>query len=310
MAYQQNNEFYATDWNQGWDGYDMSSVDQGNQDMLSEPQFGTFDYSGQAPSYEGVPYDAPPASAPVHYDPSAVASAAPVDLGNDFSAAFMPPPTSTPYTGQIFQPQSNMQPTMQRQPSSGPHSSFDNPMSHHHPGGGDDFEDEPPLLEELGINFDHIVQKTWSVLHLFKETEPTVVGDSDMAGPLVFCLLFMGSLLLGGKVAFGYIYGLGLCGCVGMFLLLNLMSVSGVAITCVVSILGYCLLPMVILSFVAAVFSLKGLSGMLLTGVAIVWCGLAAAKLFVSALAMDHQQLIVMYPCCLVYGVFALLTVF
>ena len=53
-----------------------------------------------------------------------------------------------------------------------------------------------------------------------------MVGDADMAGPLVFCFAFMASLLLGGKVAFGYIYGLGLMGCLGMYLLLNLMSVG------------------------------------------------------------------------------------
>ena len=63
------------------------------------------------------------------------------------------------------------------------------------------------------------------MLHLLKETDPLVVGDADMAGPLVFCFAFMASLLLGGKVAFGYIYGLGLMGCLGMYLLLNLMSV-------------------------------------------------------------------------------------
>ena len=42
----------------------------------------------------------------------------------------------------------------------------------------------------------------------------------------------------------------------------------------------------------------------------IVWCSYGASKLFVTALAMDDQQLIVAYPCALVYGVFALLTVF
>lgn len=30
---------------------------------------------------------------------------------------------------------------------------------------GDDIENEPPLLEELGINFDHIRQKTLAVLN-------------------------------------------------------------------------------------------------------------------------------------------------
>jgi len=329
MAYHQSNDFNSqqSDWNQGWDGYDLSHIDQqqpyehqqpyvvdggGGGMSFDDPQFGSFDYSGnQQPAPSGYDYSAP--FQPLDPAPP-TSSAAPVDLGTDYGSAFMapPPPLSQPYTGAIFQPQ----PHMQRQPSLGPHSSFNDASgrggSGVGAGGGDygEYDDEPPLLEELGINFDHIVQKTWSVLHLLKETDPQVVGDADMAGPLVFCFAFMASLLLGGKVAFGYIYGLGLIGCLGMYLLLNLMSMSGVGLACVVSILGYCLLPMVFLSFASILFSLKGVGGMVGSGVAIGWCGLAAAKLFVGALGMHHQQLIVMYPCCLVYGVFALLTVF
>ena len=87
----------------------------------------------------------------------------------------------------------------------------------------DDIENEPPLLEELGINFDHIRIKTMAVLNPLKETQADVgllidwllnwytqvIQDQDMAGPLVFCLLFGGALLLHGKVSFGYIYGIG-----------------------------------------------------------------------------------------------------
>lgn len=61
--------------------------------------------------------------------------------------------------------------------------------------GGDDFENEPPLLEELGINPNHIMQKTLSVLNPFRTTEQTILQDTDLAGPLVFCLT-LGSFLL------------------------------------------------------------------------------------------------------------------
>ncbi len=56
---------------------------------------------------------------------------------------------------------------------------------------------------------------------------------------------------------FNYIYGLGALGCVGMYILLNLMSPDGVSPTCVTSVLGYCLLPMCILSSLGILFSLK-----------------------------------------------------
>jgi len=54
----------------------------------------------------------------------------------------------------------------------------------------------------------------------------------------------------------------------------------------------------------------RGLFGIVLTVIAVLWCSMSASKLFVSALSMDKQQLLVAYPCALVYGIFALLTVF
>ncbi|XP_013407325.1 protein YIPF5 isoform X2 [Lingula anatina] len=178
------------------------------------------------------------------------------------------------------------------------------------PGGPEDYENEPPLLEELGLNFDHIVQKTLTVLNPLKHADEMVVQDADLTGPLVFCMGFGGTLLLAGKVHFGYIYGIGVLGCISMYCLMNMMSKVSVSVGCVISILGYCLLPMVILSLVAVLFSLKGTVGMILTVIAVMWCSFSASKLFVTALNMDHQQPLVAYPCALVYGVFALLAVF
>lgn len=42
-----------------------------------------------------------------------------------------------------------------------------------------------------------------------------------------------------------------------MYVVLNLMSSQGVAVSCVVSVLGYCLLPMVLLSCLSIITSLQ-----------------------------------------------------
>merc|ERR1712098_629210 len=99
-------------------------------------------------------------------------------------------------------------------------------------------------------------------------------------------------------------------GCLAMYALLNLMSLSGVSFVCVVSVLGYCLLPLVGLSGISVLFSLSGLLGNVVAGMAICWCTVSASKLFVPALEMKQQQLLVAYPCFLLYGVFALITMF
>lgn len=65
-------------------------------------------------------------------------------------------------------------------------------------------------------------------------------------------------LFQSGKVhGFGYIYGVGLLGCLAMYAILNLMSMTGVDFGCVISVLGYCLLPMVILSCISILLSLQ-----------------------------------------------------
>ncbi|CAL8093403.1 unnamed protein product [Calicophoron daubneyi] len=174
----------------------------------------------------------------------------------------------------------------------------------------EDFENEPPLLEELGINFSHITEKTISVLMPYRESTQEVLEDADLAGPLVFCLIFGCTLLLAGKVHFNYIYGLGVFGCLGIYLLLTMMTPNGVTPTRVASTLGYCLLPMCLLSSLGILVSLKTLPGILVTVAVVLWCAISSSKLFVRALDMQHQRMLIAYPCALVYSVFALLVVF
>ena len=173
-----------------------------------------------------------------------------------------------------------------------------------------EFENEPPLLEELGINFDHIFQKTKCVLNPFAKPHESIIHDEDLAGPLVFCIAYGFSLLLVGKIQFGYIYGITALGCLSMYALLNLMSENGVSAMCIGSTLGYCLLPMVLLSFISSVISLNGFMGLILSVFFILWCSISSSKLFVNALNMSNQQMLVLYPCFLLYGIFALLNVF
>ncbi|XP_040274854.1 protein YIPF7 [Bufo bufo] len=174
----------------------------------------------------------------------------------------------------------------------------------------DSFEDEPPLLEELGVNFDHIWQKTLTVLNPWKPADGSIMNETDLTGPTLFCFALGSTLLLAGKIHFGYVYTMSILGCLGIHALLNLMSITDVSHGCVASVLGYCLLPMVILSCFAILFSLQGIAGSVLAAAVIGWCSFSASKIFITTLAMEGQQLLVAYPCALLYGLFALLTVF
>ncbi|KAK8037991.1 Yip1-domain-containing protein [Apiospora phragmitis] len=89
------------------------------------------------------------------------------------------------------------------------------------------YDNEPPLLEELGVNFGHIQRKTLAVLNPIARIDQHIMDDSDLAGPILFFFLFGTFLLVSGKVHFGYIYGLALMGSMALHTILSLMSPDG-----------------------------------------------------------------------------------
>ena len=55
---------------------------------------------------------------------------------------------------------------------------------------------------------------------------------------------------------------------------------------------------------------IQGGIGLAMAFVAVFWCSASASKLFVTALSMEHQALLVAYPCAIIYAIFALLAIF
>jgi hypothetical protein len=113
-----------------------------------------------------------------------------------------------------------------------------------------------------------------------------------------------------GKPQFSYIYGVGLLGTTSIYLLLNVMSETGIDAYRTASVLGYCLIPMIGLGSVGIGVGIDHPLGYLLSIISIVWCTYSASAIFVAVLRMDHQRLLVAYPVGLLYGCFALLSIF
>ncbi|KAI5791948.1 hypothetical protein EDC01DRAFT_656685 [Geopyxis carbonaria] len=174
------------------------------------------------------------------------------------------------------------------------------------------YDDEAPLLEELGVNFGHIKGKTLAVLNPLQTVDQHMMDDSDVAGPIIFCLMFGTFLLLSGKVHFGYIYGVALLGSVTLHLLLNLMSPPTHSLNYIrsASVLGYCLLPLVFTSWVGVVFPLDGMVGYILSALAIAWSTYAASNMFVGVLRVREMRWLVAYPLALFYSVFGIMSIF
>ena len=111
-------------------------------------------------------------------------------------------------------------------------------------------------MEELGIDFSHVLGKAKKILQPWAKTRTHVYReDEDLTGPLVAACALGGALMLRGRLHFSHIYAVGIFGCISTFLLLNLMTSSRrkVDLAFVVSTLGYALFPTVVLAVLSLI---------------------------------------------------------
>ncbi|KAH8741792.1 Yip1p like integral membrane protein [Cryptosporidium ryanae] len=174
----------------------------------------------------------------------------------------------------------------------------------------DDILNEPPLLEELGIDPLNILKYMKCVM-LFRSIGDGKEVEWDMAGPilLIGCLGFF--LLLAGKIHFGYIYGIGILSCIGTYILLNIMSNNqAIDLYTTMSILGYSLLPIVILAGISVVFSLRTKIGIAMAIFFNMWSTITASRFFEYTVSLKHQRYLIAYPIALLYACFTIVTIF
>ncbi|KAH8808524.1 golgi membrane protein [Xylogone sp. PMI_703] len=204
--------------------------------------------------------------------------------------------------------------------------------------GTEGYDGEPPLLEELGVNFTHVREKTLAVLNPLARIDQHIMDDSDIAGPVLYFVLFGAFLLLSGRLHFGYIYGLALLGSIALHFILSLMSPplppsdssavhdhpghtsagnpgsghlsSSLTFPRSASVLGYCLLPLVLTSLVGIVIPMDSFVGYILTSLAIVWCTYSSSGMFCAVGRMRGMRGLVAYPLALFYGCFGIMAIF
>lgn len=180
-------------------------------------------------------------------------------------------------------------------------------------------ENEPPLLEELEIHPERILHKSLLILNPFHvdDTHDKSVDlgyESDLAGPIVFCLLFGVCLFVAGsKIHFGYIYGLSMISVCGMYALL-LMLTDEIArlltFARVASALGYGILPIVWLSIFSIFVSLNSTFGIIIAMMCITLATLGSSRMLCLLAHDTNKRLLIAYPCALAYIAFTFLVLF
>ncbi|PSC76290.1 integral membrane Yip1-family isoform B [Micractinium conductrix] len=163
------------------------------------------------------------------------------------------------------------------------------------------FDDEPPLLEELGIDIPSILRRTRSVLTF--QLSGHDMEHLDMGGPLIFMALLGFAHLLVGKMHFGYILGWMVVGAILLWSVLNSITGSDdpdatsldlYSCTC---LLGYALLPLVLHALLALALPRRSTPSLALAGGAVLWSAMTAARLFVRrSPLLGGQHGVVLYP--------------
>ncbi|KAL6228325.1 hypothetical protein ACLB2K_002276 [Fragaria x ananassa] len=178
--------------------------------------------------------------------------------------------------------------------------------------GGTGFEDEEPLLDELGIHPDQIWRKTKSILHPFR-VNPELHKESDMSGPFLLYVSLSLFQLLAGKIQFGVILGWIIVSFFFLYVVVNMLAGrnGNLELHRCASVVGYSMLPVVILS---AIMLFVPQGGTLVFGLAalfVLWATRICTGLMVALVdGGDEHRALIAYACFLVYTLFSFLVIF
>lgn len=174
------------------------------------------------------------------------------------------------------------------------------------------FDEEPPLLEELGINTRQIWLKTTSILNPIR-VNPSIHEDADLSGPFIFLMAFGLFQLLAGKFHFGIILGWVTVASLFLYVVFNMLAGrnGNLDLYRCLSLVGYCMLPMVIFSAVSLFVPHDGVVIFAMAAMFVFWSTRICARLLVelASCGEEHRGLIA-YACWLVYLLFSLLVIF
>lgn len=181
-----------------------------------------------------------------------------------------------------------------------------------------DEENERPLLEELEIYPEEILEKAYIMLNPFMSDEFAMgrfLIDTDLSGPLLFCFLFGSFLFLAGKyLIFSHMYGLMMISVVGLYGLLTVMSYGHqgnfITIKGVASALGYGMQHLIWLSFVGIFMRLDTITGLILAITSIILATCGTTRISSLMINQTNFNALIAYPIAMIYILFVFLIVF
>ncbi|EKE40377.1 hypothetical protein ENUP19_0082G0060 [Entamoeba nuttalli] len=173
-----------------------------------------------------------------------------------------------------------------------------------------DLENEPPLLEELGIDLNKIGKKMVQSLNPFSTPD---VSESDVIGSIIISFALGIVILLNGKLRFGNIYGFSIIASFVEYLVMNLLSNKNMNYLLIFTHFAYNLFPMIffgLILFVLNSFKAANLTILITSFVFVVISTYTCSKTINSLMELPEKILLTIYPISLYYGLFILFVIF
>lgn len=180
-----------------------------------------------------------------------------------------------------------------------------------------DTENEPPLLDELEIHPQLILEKVRIMLNPLQQNGEACQKfniEFDLAGPMMFplwlgCCLFV----MGKHVTFQHVYMLCMMAVLFMYQLMRSMEFSKhdvISVKFVASILGYGLVHTMWLAAFAFFVRLNNVAGLGLAAFSVYCSALGTSRIFAATEKQPNKMHLIAVPLALIYCLFALFVVF
>ncbi|KAI5148396.1 protein YIPF5/7 [Enteropsectra breve] len=171
-------------------------------------------------------------------------------------------------------------------------------------------EGESPLMDELGIDPKILRREGTRCIQIFRKHGASFETE-DLMGPVVFLALFTLSLILHGKIHFGYIYLISLSSALFTYMLMNLISLKKASLVLCCNSIGYSLAPLIGFSLLNLFLRYAGLFMQVVVGLCVsVWCAYTASYVLCKDLDVKDKIGMVSYPLLLTYVSFTLMVLF
>lgn len=168
-----------------------------------------------------------------------------------------------------------------------------------------------PLMEELGIDLHTIKTESLLPVKVLQNAENIARASTDLTGPILILIMLTFTLVVQGKLHFGYIYLISLSSSFLICLLLNLLTPKSISFMLCCNIMGYSLAPVVAFSVVNILLVWTGMSIRLFIGIVMgAWSAYTASVMFCKHLETHDKLVVVGYPLFLAYACFIIMIIF